>query len=173
MPLDRPGSRRPARRQRRVRWQGAPPESPPLRAVQCEIRHLPSTDVRHRPRPQHRRFDLDLRRDERANGIVGLLQVDPASAIVTTTRSAKRRNGFRYPAAIAGSGARRRRRSFDRRRLVGSAAPLPSKITRSRVSSAATLAPSSTFETKTAPASPPPHRLQPTVSTPATAAVSR
>ena len=53
------------------------------------------------------------------------------------------------------------------------AAPLPSSTTRSGDSDRATATPSSTFDTATAPASPPPQRRHPTVTTPATTAVSR
>ena len=57
--------------------------------------------------------------------------------------------------------------------IGGIAAPLPSKITTSGLRSAASRAPSATFETNTAPASPPPARRQPIVGTPASAAISR
>ena len=57
--------------------------------------------------------------------------------------------------------------------IGGIAAPLPSKTTTSGLSDAARRAPSRTFEANGAPAIPPPARRQPTVGTPASAAVSR
>ena len=53
------------------------------------------------------------------------------------------------------------------------AAPLPSSTIRSGPSSSASRVPRATFEMPTAPASPPPQRLQPTVGRPVSAAVSR
>ena len=55
----------------------------------------------------------------------------------------------------------------------GIAAPLPSKTTKSGPRCSASSAPAGTFEVATAPASPPPQRRQPIVTTPATAAISR
>ena len=141
----------------------------------AEVRDSPSANARHRSRPEDRRDNLDLGGDDRANRVVGQLATPipppPSSGRRvgrggggkhSDTRLRRRGSGVHPTTAIVRSAA-----------IGGNAAPLPSKTTRSGPSAAATRAPSRTFDTKTAPARPPPHRRQPTVSTPASAAVSR
>ena len=78
-----------------------------------------------------------------------------------------------YPAATSTGCAADVTRSRLSAATGGMAAPLPSSTTRSGDSDRATATPSNTFDTATAPASPPPQRRHPMVTTPATTAVSR
>ncbi len=70
---------------------------------------------------------------------------------------------FRYPPTTVGSWCPPTTTTVRSAAMGGNAAPLPSKSTRSGARPTATRAPSPTFEDPTAPASPPPHRRQPTV----------
>ena len=82
---------------------------------------------------QHRRDDVDAVRHDRADGVAhALASREPSSAIVTTTRSARRsRYSFRYPVATAGSWCPPTTTTVRSVAIGGSAAPLPSKTTRS------------------------------------------
>ena len=99
----------------------------------------------------------------------------PSSAIVTTTRSASSagtRSGTRSP--LPDPGAHPTTRTRRSAAIGGSAAPLPSKHDQVRAERRRERGrPRARSRCRRRPASPPPQRRQPTVGTPASAAVSR